>query len=167
MAWLSVGYWINSLWPSDTIKWHRFRSTLVQVMACCLTAPSHYLSQCWLIFITEVFWHSPEGSFTWNAQDTYHWYEFEDYWIKIIAASPRNQRVKRHQHDQGNKPYFVIICWCFCFWYSVPWYSEDDLEFISQLVPSYMETVCLTCEITCSVSKSYQSLADVVVKKNC
>ena len=23
------------------------KSTLVQVMACCLTAPSHYLSQCW------------------------------------------------------------------------------------------------------------------------
>ena len=29
---------INSLWP-----------TLVQVMACCLTAPSHNLNQCWLI----------------------------------------------------------------------------------------------------------------------
>ena len=27
----------------------RFGSTLAQVMACCLTAPSHYLKQCWLI----------------------------------------------------------------------------------------------------------------------
>ena len=44
---------INSLWPSDT-KWrHRYGSTLAQVMACCLTAPSHYLNQCWLI-ISEV-----------------------------------------------------------------------------------------------------------------
>ena len=31
--------------------------TLVQVMACCLTAPSHFLNQCWLI-ISEVQWHS-------------------------------------------------------------------------------------------------------------
>ena len=44
---------INSLWPGDAIWRHRSRSTLVQVMACCLTAPSHYLHQCWLI-ISEV-----------------------------------------------------------------------------------------------------------------
>ena len=28
---------------------HRSGSTLAQVMACCLTAPSQYLNQCWLI----------------------------------------------------------------------------------------------------------------------
>ena len=39
----------NSLGPSDTIWRQRSGSTLVQVMACCLTAPSHYLNQCWLI----------------------------------------------------------------------------------------------------------------------
>ena len=44
---------INSLWPGDTIWRHRSGSTLVQVMACCLMAPSHYLNQCWLI-ISEV-----------------------------------------------------------------------------------------------------------------
>ena len=32
---------VNSLWPSDTIWRHRSGSTLAQVMACCLTAPSH------------------------------------------------------------------------------------------------------------------------------
>ena len=31
-------------------------------MACCLTAPSHYLNPCWLV-ISEVQWPSPEGSF--------------------------------------------------------------------------------------------------------
>ena len=45
---------VNSLRPSDTIWRHRSGSTLVQVMACCLTAPSHYLNQCWLI--SEVQW---------------------------------------------------------------------------------------------------------------
>ena len=47
----------NSLRPSDAIWRQGSRSTLVQVMACCLTAPSHYLNQCWLI-ISEVQRHS-------------------------------------------------------------------------------------------------------------
>ena len=48
---------INSLRPSDAIWRQRTGSTLAQVMACCLTAPSHYLNQCWLV-ISEVQWHS-------------------------------------------------------------------------------------------------------------
>ena len=48
---------VNSLAPSDAIWRHRTMSTLAQVMACCLTAPSHYLNQCWLI-INWVLWHS-------------------------------------------------------------------------------------------------------------
>ena len=35
----------NSLWPNDAIWGHRSGSTLAQVMACCLMAPSHYLNQ--------------------------------------------------------------------------------------------------------------------------
>ena len=48
---------VNSLWPGDSIWRHGTRSTVAQVMACCLTAPSHYLNQCWLI-ISKVQWHS-------------------------------------------------------------------------------------------------------------
>ena len=40
---------VNSLWHSDAISQLRSGSTLVQLMDCCLTAPSHYLNQCWLI----------------------------------------------------------------------------------------------------------------------
>ena len=40
---------INSLGPSDAISRQKTGSTLAQVMACCLTAQSHYLNQCWLI----------------------------------------------------------------------------------------------------------------------
>ena len=40
---------INSLRPTDATWRHRSGSTLAQVMACCLTAPSHYLLPCWLI----------------------------------------------------------------------------------------------------------------------
>ena len=46
---------INSLGSNDTIWQHRFGSALAQVMICGLTAPSHYLNQCWLI-ISEVHW---------------------------------------------------------------------------------------------------------------
>ena len=61
-----IQFAINSLWPSDII-WHQeSRSTLAQVMACCLTAPSHYLNQCWLM-ISEVLWQSPDRNFTENT----------------------------------------------------------------------------------------------------
>ena len=39
----------NSFLPSDAIWLQRSGSTMAQVMACCLTAPSHDLNQCWLI----------------------------------------------------------------------------------------------------------------------
>ena len=52
----------NSLWPSDAI-WHQWSwSSLVQVMAYCLTARSQYQNLCWLI-ISKVQWHSSEGNF--------------------------------------------------------------------------------------------------------
>ena len=53
----------NSLWPRDVIWWQGSRSTLAQVMACCLMAPSHYLNQRWLM-ISEMLWHSPDSNFT-------------------------------------------------------------------------------------------------------
>ena len=62
---LAFHWWdiINSLWSSEAIWRHRSGSTLAQIMACCLTVPSHYLNQCWLI-INEVQWQSPAGNFT-------------------------------------------------------------------------------------------------------
>ena len=65
MIWIIHGSSAGMLgmWPSDTIWWHRSGSTLAQVMACCLTAPSHYLNQCWLI-ISKVQWHSSEHNCT-------------------------------------------------------------------------------------------------------
>ena len=54
---------INSPWPSCPIWQRKSGSTLVQVTACCLTAPSHYLTQHWL-HISEVVWYSPEINFT-------------------------------------------------------------------------------------------------------
>ena len=41
-------------------------SALVQLMACCLTAPNHYMNQCWPIS-SEVLRYLPQS----NAKDTY------------------------------------------------------------------------------------------------
>ena len=60
---------VSSLWPSDTIWRHRSGSTLVQVMARCRQAPSHYLNQCCLL-INELLWHSPESNVSASAQST-------------------------------------------------------------------------------------------------
>ena len=58
----------NSLGPSNAIWWQRSGSTLAKVMACCLTAPSHYLNQCWLI-ISKVLGHSLEGIIMRRSED--------------------------------------------------------------------------------------------------
>ena len=70
--WLFIHDWINSLWPSDTIWRHISGSTLAQVMDFCLTAPSHYLDQRWLI-ISKVQWHSSECNFTRDTSAISHW----------------------------------------------------------------------------------------------
>ena len=54
---------INSLAAGGVICGHETWSTLDQVMAWCLTAPSHCLNQCWLIF-SEILWHSSKDDFT-------------------------------------------------------------------------------------------------------
>ena len=58
--------WINSLWNSEAI-WRRGPcSTVFQIMACCLTAPSHYLNPWWLI-TTGVLCHPLKSNSTENA----------------------------------------------------------------------------------------------------
>ena len=63
-------YCFNSLWPSDAIRRQGTESTLAQVMACCLTAPSHYLNQC-LLIVSKVLWHSSEGIIMRRSEDTH------------------------------------------------------------------------------------------------
>ena len=89
---------VNSLWPSDAIWRQRSGSTLVQIMACCLTAPSHYLNQCWLI-ISKVQWHPSESNFTrdtsaitcishWNNA----WKLFVENFVQISKGPMRKRR---------------------------------------------------------------------------
>ena len=62
---------LHNVRPSDAIWRHRSGSALPQIMACCLTAPNHYLNQCWLI-ISKVLWLSSEGNFIRDTSATIH-----------------------------------------------------------------------------------------------
>ena len=84
---------VNSLWPNDAIWRQRSGSTLAQVMACCLTAPSHYLNQCWLI-IRRLQWYSSEDNFRSDISATNHWNKLENYSYKILLKYPRGQWVR-------------------------------------------------------------------------
>ena len=97
---------LNSLWPSDAICRQRSGSTLAQVMAWCLTAPSHYLNQCWLI-ISEVQWHSYLGNFTRDTSTINHQNQFQNYISKISFKFPRGQWVKQW--------WWWWWLWCFSF----------------------------------------------------
>ena len=90
---------VNSLWPNHPIWGHRTWSTLAQVMACCLTAPSHYLNQCWL-FISKVQSHSSGNHFTKDTSANNHWNQFENYLSKFSFKSPRGQWVN-----------WALTCW--------------------------------------------------------
>ena len=89
---LSQPQCIDSLWSSDAIWQHRSGSTLAQVMACCLTAPSHYLNQSWLI-ISTVQWDSSGDNFTWDTSAI----ELENDSYKIPFKSPMVQWVNHRQ----------------------------------------------------------------------
>ena len=99
---------VNLVWPSDAMWRVRTGSTLSQVMACCLTVPSHYLNQCSLV-ISDDLWHSHEGNFTGNAQDVYPWYKFQGYQFKITTASPGRHRVNRLY--MGNAQHEGFVKW--------------------------------------------------------
>ena len=93
--------WYNSLCQTDTTWHHRTWSTLVLVMACCLTAPTHYLSQRWLI--SQVLWHSPEGNITGNRAIL-----FRSHWDKWLASL----LVLAWRHINGSVTSFEpFMCW--------------------------------------------------------
>ena len=58
---------VNSLWSSVVLWRQKSGSTLAQVMAFCLAAPSRYLNQCWLT-ISGVLWLAPESNFIGSSQ---------------------------------------------------------------------------------------------------
>ena len=93
---------VNSLGFNDAIWRQGYGSTLAQVMACCLTAPSHYLNQCWLI-IRKVKWYSFEDNFTSDISGINHWNKLEN----IPLKSPRGLWVNLQESTQCG----AVITW--------------------------------------------------------
>ena len=77
-------------------------------MACCLTSPSHYLNQSWLI-INEVLGHPSEGNFTWNARPISPLYECENYQFKKTIVSPSSKWVMHHSVRAWYVPGSIVI----------------------------------------------------------
>ena len=55
--WVTWPQWVNALWPGGSIWQYSIESALVQAMACCFTATSHYVNHFWKT-IRGVLWHS-------------------------------------------------------------------------------------------------------------
>ena len=100
------------LWPSDAIWRQRSGSTLAQVVAWCLTAPSHYLNQCWLISTPNYIGRMPSPILELNLREItrlsnwkkhiklqWNWHEiplldyannlqiFYPFWVELCAVS--------------------------------------------------------------------------------
>ena len=108
---VNVMFYFNSLWPSDAIWRQRSGSPLAQVMACCLTAPSHYLNQCWLI-ITK-----GPVMFIWRQfRLRYHSHQSlklaGNYFSQILLKSPRGQWVNMWNWKNNRYGMCCIDHWC-------------------------------------------------------
>ena len=98
---IHVGIKVNSLRPSDAIWRQKSGSTLAQVMACCLMAPSHYLTPCWFI-ISKVQWHSSKGKFTRDTSAINHWNYLKNEIPKISFKFLRGQWVSNYVSKRGS-----------------------------------------------------------------
>ena len=75
---------VKSLWPSEAILRHKTVSTLVQVMACCLTAPSHYLNLGFCVIHPRELQHELENySLNINHDYVIKWKHFPRNWAFV------------------------------------------------------------------------------------
>ena len=95
---------------------------LGQVMAWCLTAPSHYLNQCWLMISNCVLWHSLESNFTRSTHefDLKPVFRLELHTCTCTTIPPRGEWIKSfHRKWIAEKYIFVYspfppmsVIWC-------------------------------------------------------
>ena len=102
----------NSLWPSNAIWWHSSGSTLTQIIACWLMAPSHCMHPLSLV-ISKVHWHSSVGNFTWDTQST-----LTKSTKRLINLTWTFFFVKFNSNIPGSKTsgVYFILCICLSFY---------------------------------------------------
>ena len=92
----------NSLWPSDAMWWHRFRSKLSQVMACCYQHQAITRTNVYLSSIRSNGIHLM-AKFRGNTKDIIHKNMFESFIFRITATSVRRQWVNRGQTLESHR----------------------------------------------------------------
>ena len=97
------------LWTHHGLWRHRTGSILAQVMACCLTAPSHYLNQCCLISkvqrhsFVDIIVKTDDTNRCNKLENYYHWDYYEGTHLKHIQTKQNGY----HFADD-------IFKWIFC-----------------------------------------------------
>ena len=108
-------------------------TTLVQVMACCLMAPSHYLNQCSFI-ISRAQLAYVWSNFTGNAQDINPKITFKNYTTEIIPTSQRGQGVI------SLRPSDACMCqWIIATLVQIMAYCLDDTKTLSEPMLVYCQ----------------------------
>ena len=114
---------IMFLWLSDVILRNRYWPTLAQIMARCLTAPSHHMNHCWLI-MKAVLWNVAEDNFTKTVPDiirfkTFEKLKFENTAISAILYFLCVQTAQRCQLTHIIAEYFFDdqLSYCLCRYY--------------------------------------------------
>ena len=103
---------VNSLWSRDPIECcYKTRWVLVQVIACCLKAPSHYLNQNWII-IREGLRHIPESNLTGNSQHSFTCYWFENCHLRLQMHFPFANQLRKKMRLKCCLPWVALCVQC-------------------------------------------------------
>ena len=109
---------VYPLWPSDGLCYHW--STLVEVMACCLMAPSHYLNSYWLI-------RPPVTHFNDILTKVSHIFIEESAIENVLCQNSsiliRPQSVKRHELDGLMIRGVILVCVLCCRTFSLDMFA--------------------------------------------
>ena len=100
-----IHYMLNSLWPGDATWRHISGSALVHVMACCLTTPSHYPHQYWLL-VSGISWRPSMGSSIANTLSTIIYKEFENY----TAPMANEGKLEIYDHISSHIHIYPDMC---------------------------------------------------------
>ena len=130
-------YHLGSMRDFDATCSHGPYSKKVQVMACWLTAQSHYLNQCWFIVIM-VLGNSPKGNRSRNVHEGHHCNTFENYWriylnsiltgltYQSSEAFPANTYPINNTNMTSRLQWNFILMWLL-HWYDMMLYIHDWL----------------------------------------
>ena len=183
-----VTWMLNSLLLNDVLCWYSSGLTLAHVIVCCMTAPSHYLTQNWFT-IKGVLWHSPESTFKASAHATTLNHGFQNYTFEISVTSPRHWSINtlrlrqngRHFPDNIFKWIFlnenvrILINISLKFvprgpMNNIPtlvqvmaWRRPGDKPLSEPMMVRLLTHICLTRPLWVNIEKSWMKSATVVI----